>query len=99
MSACSTQHADEIAAVIVEPVPANMGVVPPEPGFLQFLREITRAHGALLIFDEVITGFRLAFGGAQIVLRRRAGPDVPGQDHRRRAAGGRVRRAARRSWR
>lgn len=55
----------EIAAVIVEPVAANMGVVPPEKGFLEFLREITIKYGALLIFDEVITGFRLALGGAQ----------------------------------
>lgn len=54
-----------IAAIIVEPVPANMGVVLPQPGFLEYLREITKAHGALLIFDEVITGFRLARGGAQ----------------------------------
>ena len=52
-------HGGEIAAVIVEPVGANMGVVPPEKGFLQTLREITRRYGALLIFDEVITGFRL----------------------------------------
>ena len=55
----------EIAAVIVEPVAANMGVVLPEEGFLQFLRDITRQYGALLIFDEVITGFRLGLGGAQ----------------------------------
>lgn len=55
----------EIAAVVVEPVAANMGVVLPEPGFLPFLREITKQYGALLIFDEVITGFRLALGGAQ----------------------------------
>lgn len=55
----------EIAAVIVEPVAANMGVVLPEQGFLEFLREITSRYGALLIFDEVITGFRLALGGAQ----------------------------------
>ncbi len=55
----------EIAAVVVEPVAANMGVVPPAPGFLEFLREITEKNGALLIFDEVITGFRLALGGAQ----------------------------------
>lgn len=55
----------EIAAVIVEPVAANMGVVLPEIGFLEFLREITKQYGALLIFDEVITGFRLALGGAQ----------------------------------
>ena len=55
----------QIAAVIVEPVAGNMGVVPPKPGFLEGLRELTRAHGALLIFDEVITGFRVAYGGAQ----------------------------------
>ena len=55
----------EIAAFIVEPIAANMGVVPPAPGYLEAAREITRRHGALLIFDEVITGFRVAFGGAQ----------------------------------
>ena len=55
----------EVAAVIVEPVAANMGVVGPAPGFLQGLRELCDAHGTLLIFDEVITGFRLAPGGAQ----------------------------------
>jgi len=55
----------EIAAVIVEPVSGNMGVVPPAPGFLAGLRELCRTHGALLIFDEVITGFRVARGGAQ----------------------------------
>ncbi|HET6946442.1 MAG TPA: glutamate-1-semialdehyde 2,1-aminomutase [bacterium] len=56
---------DEIAAVIVEPAAANMGVVPPAPGFLSGLREVTSSSGALLIFDEVITGFRVAYGGAQ----------------------------------
>ncbi len=56
---------DDIAAVIVEPVAANMGVVLPKEDFLPFLREITARYGALLIFDEVITGFRLALGGAQ----------------------------------
>lgn len=56
---------EEIAAVVVEPVAANMGVVPPACGFLEFLREITKQNGALLIFDEVLTGFRLALGGAQ----------------------------------
>jgi len=59
------KHAGTIAALIVEPVPANMGLVLPQPGFLQFLRDITAREGALLIFDEVITGFRLAAGGAQ----------------------------------
>ena len=54
-----------VAALLVEPVAANMGVVPPEDGFLEFLREATRDAGALLVFDEVITGFRVARGGAQ----------------------------------
>ena len=58
-------HPGEIAAIILEPVVGNMGVVPPEPGYLEGLREITRAEGALLIFDEVMTGFRVALGGAQ----------------------------------
>jgi len=57
----------ELAVVIVEPVAANMGVVPPEPGFLETLRELCTASGALLLFDEVITGFRIAYGGAQSV--------------------------------
>ena len=57
------KHGPDIAAVIVEPVAGNMGVVLPQPGFLSRLRELTRAHGSLLIFDEVITGFRLAWGG------------------------------------
>jgi len=58
----------KIAAIIVEPVAANMGVVAPVPGFLESLRQITERAGALLIFDEVITGFRLAYGGAQNVF-------------------------------
>jgi glutamate-1-semialdehyde 2,1-aminomutase len=58
-------HADRIAAVIVEPVAANTGIIAPAPGFLEHLREATRADGALLVFDEVITGFRLELGGAQ----------------------------------
>ena len=58
-------HPDSVAAVIVEPVAANNGVIPPAPGFLAGLRELTTRHGALLVFDEVITGFRLAPGGAQ----------------------------------
>ncbi|MFZ3216930.1 MAG: glutamate-1-semialdehyde 2,1-aminomutase [Candidatus Acidiferrales bacterium] len=61
------QHQKQIAAIIVEPVAANMGVVAPAPGFLEGLREITTREGALLIFDEVITGFRVAYGGAQSV--------------------------------
>ena len=59
------QYPEDIAAVIVEPVAANMGLVPPLPGFLEGLRQLTREHGALLVFDEVITGFRVAYGGAQ----------------------------------
>lgn len=58
-----------IAAVIVEPVAANMGVVLPREGFLETLREVTTAHNALLIFDEVITGFRVAYGGAQTLFK------------------------------
>jgi glutamate-1-semialdehyde 2,1-aminomutase len=58
-------HPETIAAVIVEPVAANMGVVPPRPGFLEGLRSVTEQSGSLLIFDEVITGFRVAFGGVQ----------------------------------
>src|SRR5271169_4686461 len=63
------QHARKIAAIIVEPVAANMGVVEPAPEFLQGLREISKREGALLIFDEVITGFRMAYGGAQSVYK------------------------------
>ena len=58
-------HPGRIAAVIVEPVVGNMGCVPPAAGYLEALREITAREGALLIFDEVMTGFRVAFGGAQ----------------------------------
>jgi len=58
-------HGDRIASVIVEPVVGNMGCVPPQPGFLEALREITARRGALLIIDEVMTGFRVAYGGAQ----------------------------------
>jgi len=59
------EHRGRIAAVMVEPVAGNMGCVPPEAGFLEGLREITSREGALLIFDEVMTGFRVAYGGAQ----------------------------------
>lgn len=58
------KEGENIACVVVEPVAANMGVVPPKEGFLPFLRQITKQYGALLIFDEVITGFRLSYGGA-----------------------------------
>ncbi|MGA8013360.1 MAG: glutamate-1-semialdehyde 2,1-aminomutase [Candidatus Acidiferrales bacterium] len=68
------QHSGKIAAVIVEPVAANMGVVPPAPDFLEELRRITQRDGALLLFDEVITGFRLAYGGVQDVFKVQ--PDI-----------------------
>ena len=62
------QYPDQIAAVIVEPIAGNMGLVPPAEGFLEGLREVTKEHGALLIFDEVISGFRASYGGAQKVF-------------------------------
>jgi glutamate-1-semialdehyde 2,1-aminomutase len=68
------ESGDRIACVIVEPVVGNMGCVPPMPGFLEALRGITQRHGALLIFDEVMTGFRLARGGAQQIFHIR--PDL-----------------------
>ena len=68
------RHADELAAVIVEPVMGNMGPILPRPGFLETLRKITRENGVILIFDEVITGFRVALGGAQEYFRIR--PDM-----------------------
>ncbi len=63
LEAAFAAHPDRIAAVITEPAPANMGVVPPRPGFNAFLREVTRRNGALLIFDEVLTGFRVGRSG------------------------------------
>ena len=63
------EFAEDVAAVIVEPVAGNMGVVPPSQGFLEGLRRLTQLNGALLIFDEVITGFRVAGGGAQAAYR------------------------------
>jgi len=65
VEAAFAAHRGEIACIILEPVVGNMGCVPPEEGYLQALREITKQEGALLIFDEVMTGFRVAFGGAQ----------------------------------
>ncbi len=62
------QYPDQIAAVIVEPIAGNMGLVPPTEGFLEGLREVTKEHGALLIFDVVIRGFRSSYGGAQKVF-------------------------------
>jgi len=68
------QMSAEVAAIIVEPVAGNMGCIPPQPGFLQGLREICDEHGALLILDEVMTGFRVAYGGAQALYDVR--PDI-----------------------
>ncbi len=65
VKACFAANPNSIAGIIVEPVPGNAGLYPPQPGYLEFLSEITRANGALLILDEVMTGFRLARGGAQ----------------------------------
>ena len=62
---CFANHGDQIACVIIEPVVGNMGCVPPRSGYLEALRRITANHGALLIFDEVMTGFRVSLGGAQ----------------------------------
>jgi glutamate-1-semialdehyde 2,1-aminomutase len=68
------QNKGEIAAVIVEPIPANAGLILPAPGYLEIMRELCTAHGAVLIFDEVMTGFRVARGGAQEILGVR--PDL-----------------------
>jgi glutamate-1-semialdehyde 2,1-aminomutase len=68
------EHGARIAAVIVEPVAGNMGCVPPEPGYLEGLKKLTSEHGALLVFDEVMTGFRVAYGGAQ--ARFGVSPDI-----------------------
>ena len=68
------EHGDQVAAVMVEPVAGNMGLVPPEPGFLEALRDVTTRHGALLVLDEVMTGFRLSPGGAQTLYDVR--PDL-----------------------
>ncbi len=68
-AALAKERGSEIACVIVEPVAANMGVVAPAAGYLEGLREVTERHGIVLIFDEVITGFRLALGGAQQIYR------------------------------
>jgi glutamate-1-semialdehyde 2,1-aminomutase len=65
LDACFAEFGSRIACVIVEPVVGNMGCVPPEPGYLQHIRDLTAKHGAIFIFDEVMTGFRLAYGGAQ----------------------------------
>lgn len=63
LQAVFAEHGSRIAAVITEATPANMGVVPPDPGFNAFIRELTQRHGALMIFDEVMTGFRITEAG------------------------------------
>jgi len=68
VSALFDDHGQAIAAVFVEPIAGNMGLVPPQPGYLEHLRELCDRHGALLVFDEVMTGFRVAWGGAQELL-------------------------------
>ncbi len=62
------QRGETIACVLVEPIAGNMGIVPPAPGFLEGVRDLARAHGALVVFDEIITGFRVAYGAAQQAL-------------------------------
>ena len=86
---------EQIAGIIIEPVAGNMGTVLPEPDFLQGLRALCDRDGILLIFDEVMTGFRLECRRRPGPLRREAGPHVPGEDCRRRFAGGGVRRPRR----
>src|SRR5690606_30816707 len=65
VDAAFRDHGDAIACIIVEPIVGNSGFIAPQPGFLEHLREAATQHGALLIFDEVMTGFRVALGGAQ----------------------------------
>ena len=74
VSACIEKYGDDLAAILLEPIPANVGLILPEKGYLEFLRESTKKCGALLIFDEVMTGFRLGLGGAQGLLGIR--PDL-----------------------
>ena len=75
VEAAFANHPDQIACIILEPVVGNAGTVLPAPGFLRGLRELTWRHGALLIFDEVMTGFRLSTGGAQVLYRDELGGD------------------------
>lgn len=74
VAALFSSHGDSIAAIFVEPLAGNMGLVPPKPGFLEGLRDLCDEYGALLVFDEVMTGFRVAWGGAQTLLDLR--PDL-----------------------
>jgi glutamate-1-semialdehyde 2,1-aminomutase len=74
LSDCLSANSGKIAAVLIEPVPGSMGVVPPEPGYLEGVRKLCDEHQCLLIFDEVLTGFRVAFGGAQALYN--IAPDI-----------------------
>ena len=89
------QQGDRIACIIVEPVAGNMGLVPPCDGFLEALREATEKSGAVLIFDEVMTGFRVAFGGGAAALRNYPRSFLFRQDYRRGPSCGGVRRTQR----
>ena len=79
--------------MILEPVVGNMGLVPPTPEFLDGLRNLTQRHGALLIYDEVMTGFRLAYGGCSSAVQTAARSDRARQDRRRWSAGWGLRRS------
>ena len=87
------ENKNEIAAVILEPIPANAGLYFPRDNFLSVLREECTRNGALLIFDEVMTGFRVARGGAQEIYGVKPDLTALGKDNRRRVAGRRIRRA------
>ena len=95
-AAAVAQYGEGLACVIVEPVAGNMGVVPPAPGFLEGLRALCDASGALLVFDEVITGLPPRPWRSPGAVRRPPGPDDPREDRRRRPAARRVRGPGRR---
>ena len=92
MARAMEAHRGEIAAVILEPIPGNMGLVAPHPGYLNAVRRLCDIHGALLVFDEVISGFRAGPHRRPRPLWRGPGRDVLGQGRGRRAAPGRLRR-------
>ena len=81
----------QVAAVILEPIAGNMGLVPPRPQYLADLRDLTAKDGSLLVFDEVMTGFRVAYGGALGALRDQGRSDGPRKNRWRRPAGGGLR--------
>ena len=86
-----TKYPRKIAGVIIEPVAGNMGVVTPGRNFLEQLRSICEKHGAVLIFDEVITGFRLTRGGRSGTVGRNPGHNLSRENNRRRSSGGSIR--------